>query len=588
MKRLPDFTRSALVIASACLIAFSFDVAAQVGMSGPKIEYKAVPSHTDVYPGEQVSVDIKVMLDSAWHVNSNKPLDDFLIPTELNLEATELLSIEGIDYPEHTLFKTGFQEEPLAVYEHEFTVKARVKVAENAPLGAASLKGALRYQACNDKQCAPPKNLPVEFTVNVIAAGTERGAAASPAPGQVPSGADAATVAVDAAAAPGDSVAPGGGAAGNWRALLAGFRETGRTEYASKAEFLAFIENAEAGRATRESLEGRGFFAILVAVLVGGFLLNLTPCVLPLIPINLAIIGAGARAGSKGRGFLLGGAYGLGISLVYGALGLLVVLGLSTAFGSINQSVWFNGAMVVLFVVLGLAMFDILSIDFSRFQAKLGIRKNEKGSFSIAFVMGAISALLAGACVAPMVITTIVYAQDQFSRGNLAALSLPFLLGVGMAIPWPFAGAGMSVMPKPGAWMNRVKQGLGVFILVLAAYYAHLAWSIYQQSNVDPAEVTASAAEADAHGWLKSLEAGLEQAKRENKPVLVDFWASWCKNCLVMNNTILKDEEVLARLDGYVKIKYQAEDPSSGMTKEVWEHFKLIGLPTYVILKPEG
>lgn len=78
-----------------------------------------------------------------------------------------------------------------------------------------------------------------------------------------------------------------------------------------------------------------------------------------------------------------------------------------------------------------------------------------------------------------------------------------------------------------------------------------------------------------------SLAAGLAKAKA--KPVLVDFWATWCKNCLLMNNTVLKDEAVLKRLDGFVKIKYQAEDPTASPTKEIWEHFKLVGLPTYVI-----
>lgn len=168
----------------------------------------------------------------------------------------------------------------------------------------------------------------------------------------------------------------------------------------------------------------------------------------------------------------------------------------------------------------------------------------------------------------------------------MIALALPFLLGVGMALPWPFAGAGMSFLPKPGGWMDKVKKGLGVFILLLGLYYLKTAYGIYQERIVDPAAVTASAKEAGEHGWVTSLEAGLRQAKAENKPVLVDFWATWCKNCFYMNNTVLKDEAVLKRLDGFVKIKYQAEDPGTSPTKEVWERFKLVGLPTYIILKP--
>src|SRR5436305_13394097 len=72
--------------------------------------------------------------------------------------------------------------------------------------------------------------------------------------------------------------------------------------------------------------EGRGPLMILLLVLIGGLALNLTPCVLPMIPINLAIIGAGAQAGSRTRGFMLGSAYGTAMALVYGAIGLVVIL----------------------------------------------------------------------------------------------------------------------------------------------------------------------------------------------------------------------------------------------------------------------
>ena len=80
--------------------------------------------------------------------------------------------------------------------------------------------------------------------------------------------------------------------------------------YLGASDFLAFIHNAESGVKTRGMFEGRGPLAILLLVVLGGLALNLTPCVLPMIPINLAIIGAGTRAGSRGRGFLLGGVYG--------------------------------------------------------------------------------------------------------------------------------------------------------------------------------------------------------------------------------------------------------------------------------------
>ena len=79
--------------------------------------------------------------------------------------------------------------------------------------------------------------------------------------------------------------------------------------------------------------------------------------------------------------------------------------------------------------------------------------------------MGAVAALLAGACVAPVVIQVVLFSSNLYANGTTAALALPFLLGVGMAIPWPIAGAGIAALPKTGAWMVRIKQVFGVVIL---------------------------------------------------------------------------------------------------------------------------
>src|SRR6185312_7546622 len=106
--------------------------------------------------------------------------------------------------------------------------------------------------------------------------------------------------------------------------------------------------------------------------------------VLPMIPINLAIIGAGVKAGSRSRGFLLGAAYGGAMAIVYGILGLVVIL-TAGAFGTINASPWFNAAIAIVFVVLALAMFDVLVIDFSRFAGSASRSGSGKGSIALAF-----------------------------------------------------------------------------------------------------------------------------------------------------------------------------------------------------------
>ena len=93
--------------------------------------------------------------------------------------------------------------------------------------------------------------------------------------------------------------------------------------------------------------------------------------------------------------------------------------------------------------------------------------------------MGVVAALMAGACVAPVVISVLLLSAHLYGAGMVAGLLLPFLLGLGMALPWPFAGAGLSLLPKPGQWMKWVKYSFGVLILLFAAYYGYLAGSLF-------------------------------------------------------------------------------------------------------------
>ena len=270
---------------------------------------------------------------------------------------------------------------------------------------------------------------------------------------------------------------------------------------------------------------------------------------------------------------------------VYGVLGLIVVLTAGT-FGTINASPWFNLSIATIFIVLALAMFDVIAIDFTRFSTRLSMEGAARGSFVLAFGMGAVAALLAGACVAPVVIQVVLFSSDLYAKGTAAALALPFLLGVGMAIPWPLAGAGIAALPKPGKWMVQVKQAFGVVILATALYYGYTSYTLFADRWVDAGEVNSSVQEMLKEGWHASLEAGLDQAQREQKPVLIDLWATWCKNCLTMDKTTLKNPDVKRALEGYVKVKYQAEQPDEDPARAVMQRFGAVGLPTYVILRP--
>ncbi|MFH0880955.1 MAG: cytochrome c biogenesis protein CcdA, partial [Lentisphaerota bacterium] len=375
----------------------------------------------------------------------------------------------------------------------------------------------------------------------------------------------------------------------DWKTPALQFKTTASgSGYMKSAEFLSFLEQNQSGnQAEAGGLEQRGFLVMILLIFFGGMALNLTPCVLPLIPINLAIIGAGAQAQSKGRGLALGGMYGLGMALAYGALGLVVVL-TGSKFGTLNASPWFNAAIAGIFILLALAMFDIVTIDFTRFNPLAGKATTQRqGRFGMAFILGIVAALLAGACVAPVVISVLLLAGNLYSRGILAGLLLPFLLGLGMAAPWPIAGAGLSFLPKPGQWMVRVKYVFGALILGMALYYGHLSYTIFKHrlSTTSIAKNTTAQTTSLSSKETARLAEALAQASREGKPVFIDFWATWCKNCLAMEKTTFKEPEVEQKLAGFIVVKFQADDPSEPLTKQVLDHYGVIGLPTYVVLR---
>ena len=562
----------ALLVAVSC-------VSAQEIVAPPPAEMVPLLERAAIRAGGELRAALQVTLPEGFHANANKPRDPILIPMTVSVDAPSGITVTEVVFPEAKDFPSQSSSQPLRVFEGTFPVGVAMTVGKDVPAGALRIPVRLRYQACNEKMCFLPKTITNEWSVQVVSG------AAGPLLHQdvfkkIAFGTGDKPGAAQATAPPPSTAAPDSAASLDDFDVLASTGGSLGTD-----DFVRFIHNAENGIKEQGLLEGRGPIAMLLLVLVGGLALNLTPCVLPMIPINLAIIGAGVRAGSRRKGFLLGATYGAAMAAVYGVIGLIVILTAGT-FGTINSDPWFNLGIAVLFVVLALAMFDVINIDFSRFSTRFGGGGQSRGTFALAFGMGALAAVLAGACVAPVVIQVVLLASNLYASGTTLALALPFVLGVGMAIPWPVAGAGIAALPKPGAWMVRVKQLFGIAILGTAIYYGYHAYTIFQSRRIDPAAVAASAQEQLKAGWHASLQQGLAIAKRERKPVLVDLWATWCTNCLVMDKTTLRAPAVNDALSNYVKIKFQAEDLDAPVVRDVMKRFNAVGLPTYVILRP--
>ncbi|MCF7864220.1 MAG: hypothetical protein K9L89_05470, partial [Kiritimatiellales bacterium] len=219
---------------------------------------------------------------------------------------------EAVDLPKSASIIDPNTGHAKPVYDKPFTAVFKWAPAEG---GASALH--VLYWGCNDNVCFIPQT-------KVVALGV--------AP-EVPEAVKSEAVAMD-----------------DWKAELENFAvlETG-VGYMKAGPFLRFLDKAENGDQTKVGgfrlfltdpvafVRESGLSLTILFILLGGLALNLTPCVLPMIPINLAIIGAGAQAGSKRRGFALGAVYGLGIALVYGLLGAGIVL-TGSRFGTIQAN----------------------------------------------------------------------------------------------------------------------------------------------------------------------------------------------------------------------------------------------------------
>ncbi len=338
--------------------------------------------------------------------------------------------------------------------------------------------------------------------------------------------------------------------------------------YMRADEFIAFLKNETAA----DDLAAHSLIMIFLLVLAGGIASNLTPCVLPLVPVNLMIIGKGA---------LRGAAYGLGLTLAYGSLGIAAAFG-GLAFGTIQSNPWFNIGVAVVFVILALAMLDIFLIDFSKYR-KAKKKTQTPGTLPLGavFALGAGAAVLAGACVEPILISVLLLTAKWTAAGKLWAVVLPFILGLGMGLPWPFAAAGFSVLPKPGAWMVWVKRGFALILSGMAVWYAVLAYQGFSFRGFDKENEKqhGDIINATPETWREAFA----QARAKGKPVVVDIWATWCKNCLMMEKTTLRDVRVKSELEKFTFIRLQAEDPSALSKIREFDGLQISGIPAFIV-----
>ncbi len=220
------------------------------------------------------------------------------------------------------------------------------------------------------------------------------------------------------------------------------------------------------------ALQGDNLIYALGLFFVAGLFLSLTPCVLPMIPILSGIIVGQGDKITRGKSFSLAFTYVQGMALTYAAAGAIFALAFKQAPQAFFQHPAILIIMTLLFVALAFAMFGAYTLQLpSALQTRLTDTSNKQktGTFVGTFVMGALSALVVTACVAPAIIAalSVIVQSRQVFRGALAL----YCAGIGMGVPLLVVGASAGdLLPRAGAWMDTVKQLFGVVFMGVAVY----------------------------------------------------------------------------------------------------------------------
>jgi len=476
---------------------------------------------------------VGLTIHEPFHINANPASESYLIATQVLVAQAPGVQAGKPLYPRPTPKKFSFYPGLLKVYQG--TVQVRVPLSFGASYKGAPVSGTLKYQACNDQSCMAP-----------VTVSWKAQASAAKKPGARPGARPAAST----SGAGGDAVALRNrfnvkglptlvflDASGAERAdLRAGEELTlgsmGRKLDAARSGQKLGAQSGSAGDwASR--LEGAPLWIQLGLAFLGGLLLNLTPCVYPMIPITVGYFGAQSE-GRAGKTFGLALFYVLGLALVYSALGVSAAL-TGNLFGATMQSPWVLGVVAVVLGGLGLSMAGLFTLNPPRWaMSQAGAKKGAWG----ALAMGALLGVVAAPCVGPVVAALLTYVGVR--RDVLLGFSLFFALSIGLGLPYlllgTFSGSAKS-LPRAGAWMEKSKKIFAVPLIVAGLYYGYMA--IKAAPSTATTAVAAEQGEA-GKAWAPATLAALQQAQAQHRPVVLDFRADWCLPCLKMEREIFK------------------------------------------------
>ena len=560
-----------LLIAIILFLTVS-NVSAQFGLQQDHVKIESYLSFDKVYPGSEVKLAVKVNIEDGWHINSNKPYEDYLIPTELTI-GTTYFELKKVTYPEAHDFKFSFSEKPLSVYEGQIYIGALLETSKDINPGKYPLIINLNYQACNDRSCLAPTS--VEDTLITIVADNQ-------------------------------SIV----------------NEINQDIFNNiDLSYSVLSAGSEDDDIISSTLEGSGLFLGLLLVFLGGLALNLTPCVYPLIPITIGYFG-GQSEGNTRKLFMMGFLFLIGMAVTYSVIGVVTAL-TGSIFGALLQNPIVILGIVAIFIVLSLSMFGVYEFKLpdSWVQKAGGAKQGYYGAFFMGLTMG----IVAAPCIGPFVIGLVTYVA---AKGDpYFGFLLFFVLAIGLGFPYLFLAVfsgKIKNLPRAGEWMDAVKHifgfilvGMAIYFLlpllpdsisgyVLPAYMAFVAlWLLFVErlaNNVKGFRVFKIAfsllilaisvyafipKERNSVAWKPYAE-GVIPEQIDASGVIIDFYADWCIPCKELDAYTFSDPKVIEGSKNFYTFKADMTKSLSDEVEALRNKYNILGVPTVLILDNKG
>lgn len=536
---------------AALLLVTQAIAGAQAPVSEPATEPVRITtewSADGVVPGGQILLAVVLDISEPWHLQLNKPELEWLSKTEVSLENLPANVIYGdIQYPQPHPIQVDFGQglQTLHFYTGRSVVFIKVSVGKGVEPGDYPLELATHWQACDDKTCLQPQVTRQPVVLRVV----PPGAPVSPLNSEL------------------------------FKAYAAGSAPAQET---LRIPFFGLDFD----------IDPKNLFVLLSVAAIGGFLLNLTPCVLPLIPIK--VLSLSQAAGNRRRCFLLGLVMSLGVVAFW--LGLGVAIASVAGFTSTNQLFqypWFTITVGVVIAGMALGMLGLFAVGLPQWVYAINPGHDTlHGSFGF----GVMTAVLSTPCTAPFMGAAAAWAATRPAPVTLSTFAA---IGVGMATPYLLLSAFPGLvdkMPRTGPASELIKQVMGLLMLAAAAYFlgagiagmtvdppdppsnmywwavaasilaagAWLAWRTLQITRSTARRVIfvgvgalfiAAAAligirftDEGPIDWTYYTPERLAAAQAENKVVVLEFTAQWCLNCKVLEQTVLHSDRVVEQL----------------------------------------